>query len=622
MRPLSFLPSRFTTLFTLTIATLGAQDGAAIYKQHCAGCHDAPGTRVPPLSALRAMDAPSILRSLETGLMKTQGAALTVGERYAVVGYLAAPVAKDCRSSALLGFLQRSGTTIRSHRHTCILDAMGRELCQHAFSKRRLGRSGRRQCPKIEAEMGLWFGRWHCDALPAGGRGWPHFPRQPHWFGLFARSTQRLYPVVLSSRRTRAHWHRLRLRRLLAPRAVYFGDVKGNVYAVDAATGKQLWKAHPEDHFAAIITGAPQLHNDVLYVPVASYEEALAPSPGYSCCTFRGSVSAFDAATGKRLWKTYTIAEAPHPTEKSEAGSQLQGPSGASVWSTPTFDEKPNVIYVATGDNYSDPPTKTSDAVLALDAKNGQMLWSRQLTAGDVYNNGCATPARTNCPEHHGEDSDFGQPPILVSLANGHRVLVLGQKSGIVHALDPDRQGEILWQTRVGQGGPLGGTLWGSAADTENVYAAVSDLQITVAPDSSAPQGYSLGVDPNHGGGLFALKLSTGEKVWSAKPSSCDARKHCSPAQSAAVTAIPGVVFSGSVDGHLRAYAARTGEIMWDVDTGREYETVNGQKARGGSIDGAAGPVLAGGMLYVNSGYGQWGGAPGNVFLAFSVDGK
>jgi polyvinyl alcohol dehydrogenase (cytochrome) len=394
--------------------------------------------------------------------------------------------------------------------------------------------------------------------------------------------------------------------------AIYFGDAKGNAYGVDAAAGKLLWKVHVDSHFASLITGAPQLHHGVLYVPVSSYEEALAPAPSYQCCTFRGSVVALDAARGQRKWQSYTIPQTPQPTEKSKAGTQLYGPSGAGVWSAPTFDEKLNRLYVATGDNYSDPSTTTSDAVLAFDADTGKLLWSKQLTSNDIYNLGSNSKGR---------DFDFGQPPILVSLPNGRRALVVGQKSGMAHGLDPDRSGEILWQTRVGKGGALGGIQWGSAADPENMYVAVSDISLTGVADKTAPHGYRLELDPNQGGGLFALRLTTGEKVWSAKPAPCGEHKHCSPAQSAPVTAIPGVVFSGSVDGHLRAYSTATGEILWDEDTAHDYKTVNGQKANGGSLD-VTGPVIAGGMLYVNSGYGQWGGMPGNVLLAFSVGGK
>jgi polyvinyl alcohol dehydrogenase (cytochrome) len=280
-------------------------------------------------------------------------------------------------------------------------------------------------------------------------------------------------------------------------------------------------------------------------------------------------------------------------------------------------------VYVATGDNYSAPATQTSDAVLALEAKTGKILWSRQITAGDMFNNACGIPGSANCPKSPGQDFDFGQPPILASVENGRRALVIGQKSGMASALDPDKHGEVLWQKQVGKGGALGGIQWGSASDAQNMYVAVSDLHIKgIVPDKASPQGYRLQLDPNQGGGLFALRLNSGEQVWNAKPSSaCGDRKGCSPAQSQAVTAISGVVFSGSVDGHLRAYAAATGEIIWDEDTAHDYDTVNGQPARGGSLDGP-GSVIVDGMLFVNSGYGQWGGMPGNVLLAFSVDGR
>jgi polyvinyl alcohol dehydrogenase (cytochrome) len=228
---------------------------------------------------------------------------------------------------------------------------------------------------------------------------------------------------------------------------------------------------------------------------------------------------------------------------------------------------------------------------------------------------------KTNCPDSNGPDADFGQPPILVSLPNGKRALVLGQKSGVAHAIDPDQKGEVLWQRRVGKGGALGGIQWGSAADSDRVYVALSDIVFHVVTNPNAPGGTSMELDPAKGGGLFALRLQTGEQVWNAVPPGCGTRTNCSPAQSGAVSAIPGVVFSGSVDGHLRAYRSDTGEIIWDFDTAREYDAVNGVKARGGSLDGG-GPAVAGGMIYVNSGYGNYGGMPGNVLLAFSVDGK
>jgi polyvinyl alcohol dehydrogenase (cytochrome) len=294
----------------------------------------------------------------------------------------------------------------------------------------------------------------------------------------------------------------------------------------------------------------------------------------------------------------------------------MWGPSGAPIWTAPTIDPQRNVIYLTTGDNYSDPPTANSDAFLAIDRSTGKILWSRQMTEGDAYTSACRMPDKSNCPDSNGPDVDFASAPILVTLANGRRVLVAGQKSGVVHALDPDRDGAVLWSTRIGKGGTLGGVQWGSAADASNVYVALSDVgRISLSYSTSSD------IDSKAGGGMFALRLDNGERVWYTPAPECGNRARCSPAQSAAVSAIPGIAFSGSVDGHFRAYSAADGKIVWDIDTVRPYDTVNGVAARGGSLDGA-GPAIAGGMVFVNSGYGNNGGIPGNVLLAFSVDGK
>jgi polyvinyl alcohol dehydrogenase (cytochrome) len=408
--------------------------------------------------------------------------------------------------------------------------------------------------------------------------------------------------------------------------AAYFGDQHANAYALDATTGRLLWKTRVNDHPAAVTTGAPVLFSGRLYVPASSSEEVLAANPGYSCCKFRGSVTAVDAVSGKILWTSYTIPDAPKPTRTNRKGVQLYGPSGAGVWGSPTIDAAKRMIYVATGDSYSDPVARTSDAFLALDLETGKIVWSRQMTEGDAFNVACGNPAlKDSCPEANGPDYDFASSPMLVNLPNGRRALIAGQKSGIVHAIDPDQQGEVLWQTRIGHGSSLGGIQWGSATDGTNVYAALSDVGFRkVAAGTPGAQAGMLGsvvLDPRSGGGLFALKVTSGQKIWETLNTGCGDRSGCSPAQSAAVTAITGVVFSGSLDGHLRAYSASDGRIIWDVDTVRAYKTVNGVPGRGGSLDGP-GPVVAGGTLYVNSGYGFLGAIPGNVLLAFSVDGK
>ncbi|PWT81054.1 MAG: hypothetical protein C5B57_11280 [Blastocatellia bacterium] len=381
------------------------------------------------------------------------------------------------------------------------------------------------------------------------------------------------------------------------------------MYAVDAATGKLLWRSSVDKHPSARITGAPALYRGRLYVPVASLEELTGSLPDYECCSFRGSVVALETTTGKQIWKTFTITEEPLPRGPNKKGVQRVGPSGGGIWSTPTLDVNRNTLYVTTGDNYSQPATTTSDAIMAVSMDSGKVLWSRQMTANDAWNVACFGGDATNCPEGAGPDHDFASPAILVDLPGGRRALVAGQKSGVVHAVDPDRQGEILWQVRLSEGGIFGGVEWGPAADGANVYVALSDLKSNLAV-----------VDNKVGGGVHALQLADGKHVWTADSVPCPSdRKGCSPGHSAAVTVIPGVVFSGSLDGHLRAYSTTDGRVLWDYDTAREFETANGVPGRGGAINGP-GPTIVGGMLFVNSGYGFVGQMPGNVLLAFSTE--
>jgi len=614
---------RYVSLFAVLLVAISAraQNGAAVYKAHCASCHNSAATRVPPESALRSMSFPQVLAALESGVMKTVGDSLTPQERYAVTLYLgaAAPKAVPVPQSA---FCSAKEEPFRFSSPSPSWTGWSTDVTNSRFQDSAGAGLTAADVPKLKLKWAFSLG----DQTDA--RSQPAVADGRLFFGTLGGA---VYSLDASS--GCIHWtskidggirsavvvgqtgHAMKS-------AIYFGS-GSNVYALDAATGKVLWKVRVEDYFAGLITAAPLLHRGVLYVAVASFEEALPPLPTYECCSFRGSVVALRADTGQRLWKTYTVAEAPQPTEKNKNGIQMYGPSGAGVWSTPTFDEERNVVYVATGDNYSDPATQTSDAVLAFDARTGKILWSRQMTAGDAFNNACGIPGSANCPKSPGQDFDFGQPPILVSLASGRRALVLGQKSGMVYALDPDEKGEVLWQMRVGKGGALGGVQWGSATDGQNIYVALSDLGFKgVVPDSTSAQGYRLLLDPDQGGGLFAIRLGSGKQVWSANPIfACVGRERCSPAQSQAVTVIPGIVFSGSLDGHLRAYSTATGETLWDVDTVRDYATLNGQTARGGSLDGP-GPVVADGVLYVSSGYAQFGGMPGNVLLAFSVNGK
>jgi len=393
-----------------------------------------------------------------------------------------------------------------------------------------------------------------------------------------------------------------------------FGDQGGGFYAVSAETGRLLWRARPEAHESTKLTGTPVAHEGVVYVPVASWEESRPLNPAYECCTFRGSVVAYRIADGEELFKAWLVTETPRRIGSTVDGVPMFGPSGVGTWSAPTLDRARRLLYVTTGNNYTG-QTALSDAVVAIRLDDGAVEWVRQITAGDEFNLYCRRLPE-GCP---GEDLDIGGSAILARLDDGRERLLVGQKSGLVFGLDPADRGRIVWQARVGEGGINGGVQWGMASDGERVYAAVSDLARREQPDRDAVDARPSGVDPTQGGGLTALDIATGERIWHAAPAPCPVSAPvCSPAQPAAVTAMPGAVFSGAVDGHLRAFAADDGRVLWDYDTAREFATVNGVAARGGSIDGD-GPVVANGRLYITSGYGRNGGMPGNVLLAFEL---
>ncbi len=383
------------------------------------------------------------------------------------------------------------------------------------------------------------------------------------------------------------------------------GDRKAWFYAVDANSGAELWKDKVDPHAWALVTGSPALHDGVVYVGVASFEELAGGSPTYECCTFQGSVVAYDVASGKRLWKTSTIPEPVVKTKTTTTGVQLWGPSGAAVWSQPTIDPEAGVLYVTTGDSYSAPAAATSDAIIAMDLATGAIKWHVQTYADDAFTAACVAPdADPVAKEDCGPDVDFGSSAILRRLPDGRRVLLAGQKSGMFYALDPDDRGRILWQKRLSPGGVLGGIEWGFAADTENVYVPISDVWETRST-------------PGHAGGIYAVKFADGSEVWNtpAPKPDCTHLPGCNAGQPAAATLIPGVLFSGSMDGHMRAYDPATGKVIWDYDTKREFATVNNVPAKGGSIKGA-GVTVVDGWIYFGSGYGLWG-LPGNVFLAF-----
>jgi polyvinyl alcohol dehydrogenase (cytochrome) len=594
---------------------IAQQSGAVLYVQSCAQCHDAGDqqSRVPSRSALQLMSYEHVLGTITSGSMADMAKGRTDDERKAIASFVTGRISKgpspvaaseasgNCaeRPLAFAGALERPRW-----------NGWGADLNNSRFQRAEMARLTPDQVPRLQLKWAFGFpGASAANAQPAvvggvlfvGGT-----DRKLH--ALDAKSGCTIWTYATDAP--------VRTAVTFGPIpgtdqfAVFFGDVSANAYALNATTGALVWKTKVEDHPAARVTGTPTLFSGVVYVPVSSIEEVTGSRPSYECCTFRGSVVALDGATGREIWKAYTIPEAPRPTNKNASGIQLYGPSGAAVWSSPTIDAQRQALYVATSNSYSNPPADSSDAVLAFDLKTGRMLWHRQATPNDSYVVACYGADQTNCPQDHGPDHDFGQSPVLVGLQDGRRVLAIGQKSGVVHAFDPDQEGKPLWQTRIGKGGPLGGSEWGSAADFDRIYVANSDVRFL--------RDGTRRLDPAAGGGLFALNLSDGKIMMQVPPVSCGGRDQCSPALSAAVSVIPGVVFSGGVSGFLRAYATDDARLLWEFDTARDYATVNGVSGHGGAIDGP-GPVIVDGMLYVNSGYAQWSGIAGNVLLAFEV---
>jgi len=378
--------------------------------------------------------------------------------------------------------------------------------------------------------------------------------------------------------------------------AAYFGDIRGDVYAVNAETGMLLWERQVETEPVARISGGPVLAGGWLYVPVSSMAEVVSGPLSYSCCTFRGSVVALDANTGRQIWKTHSISEPLVRWKKNRQGTQLYGPSGVSIWSSPTVDPARDALYFGTGNAYTPPPTSGSDAVMALDLKTGKRLWSVQNTPKDAWIAGCFPPeVSDNCADPAGPDYDMSSSPMLVKLPNGRQLLIAGQKSGAIFAHDPDAKGKVVWTTHleIKVTDPFGEVVWGGATDGQTVYYGLNR------------------------GGIAALNASDGQKKW-LTPLDPIAGREMHRGDNGPLTLIPGVVFSGGWDGVVRALSADDGHVIWQYDTAREFDTVDGVKAKGGSM-GAAGPMVAGGMLFVPSGYvGVQNGMPGNVLLAFA----
>ena len=421
-------------------------DGETLYGRLCANCHENGVGRAQNRAAFRDMPAERVLAAMETGSMVTMANNRTAAERRALAEFVTGkslssplvttPAAKAMCAAGDSRFDAGSGARWSGWGHT-----------SNSRFQENPGLTAA-DVPRLRLKWAFAFPgdlQSYAQATLAGGRlftgswGGKVYALDAsrgciHWYfdaGEGVRSAVTVGPVSAAAG---------------ARQAAFFGDAGAFVHALDAETGAPLWKVEVDAFPSARISGSPSLHDGRLYVPVASGEEGSAAAPAYECCRFRGSIVALDAATGRQLWKTYLVDE-PRPTGRNAAGAQRWGPSGVPVWSTPLVDTRANALYVTTGNSYSDPVTPLSDAFVALDLQNGRVLWSKQMTPSDAYTAACRLPDKTNCAASNGPDFDFGASPILVSLGDGRRAIVAGEPSGFNCRFVRDTPGcdAMLW---------------------------------------------------------------------------------------------------------------------------------------------------------------------------------
>jgi polyvinyl alcohol dehydrogenase (cytochrome) len=600
---------------------LSESTGLNLFQNTCASCHGVtPVERAPAEATIKQMPPERIYEAITTGAMKNNAANLTDADKRLLAEYMGGrkldkedvgemrnmpnacashPLVRDLNAPSWNGWSDLSNTRFQSARAAGLTAGkVSRLKLKWAFGFP--GATALYGQTIVDGSVFVSSNAGYVYSLDAG-TGCIHWSFRPQ---AVVRSGITVGSLKPGSSKI----------------AAFFGDIRGNAYALDASSGELLWKVAADNQPLARVTGNPRLYQGRLYVPLASLEEDESRSPQHICCTFRGAVTALDSETGRQIWKTYTIPQEPKLIKKNSVGVDYMGPSGAGVWTTPIVDTKRRALYFGTGNSFSEPAT-TADSIMALNMDSGKILWWKQALANDVWHGGCvqsipgrAVPPRTsqgapaagrgnqppypsdNCVDETGPDWDYAASPNLATMPDGRTVIIASPKQAVVRALDPDKNGATIWEQDIarGIGGGAGETVFGGAIDDQTVY-------------------YGLHL----GNGLVALNLTTGVEKWF-RPLQTPEAMAGHRGIVAAVSVIPGVFFAGGMDGILRAVSPVDGSPIWEFNTAQEFKTVNGVMARGGSI-GAGGPTIANGMVFVGSGYvGFQNGVPGNVLLAFA----
>ncbi|MGH1371302.1 MAG: PQQ-binding-like beta-propeller repeat protein [Cellvibrionaceae bacterium] len=601
--------------------------GKQIFDQHCAACHDNTASKAPRREALAAVSFENIMLSLEFGRMQPQAAGLNKLQKAAVSKYLAGDKQVD------ESWIQASSC---DNTEINLTEVLSGNWGLSSGNRRYLPSEKSGITPDNVESLKL---KWSF-AYPqvSDARSQPVMTKDTVFVGSKSGNV-----FALDKNSGCIKWRykadsSVRSALVLGQQAqqslLFFGDTLSTTYALNAANGELVWKQSLSLFPTSVITGSPAFYDGSLYVPISSYEIAAAGMAQYPCCRSHGAVVALDAESGEQRWVWHGTPNATLQ-EKDDKGRMRFGPSGVSVWSTPTVDAKRGLLYFGTAENLSRPATDTSDAVVAVGLEDGKLRWKYQGLKDDVWNSGCLSQG-FNCPENPGPDFDFGASIILTQNAAGDDILLAGQKSGAVFAFDPDgyqgQEGKLLWKntdTLNTVYSPNPGVHWGMAVEGQRLFVPIADSERPFPGYTPRP-------------GLYAIDINTGKNLWSSPVKrSCElsgklsenyglkamrektgeAESDCSFhfSFSAAATATDGLVFVGGLDGILRAYNSITGEVVWQTETAKAFAGVNGIAGKGGSID-VDGAVIGDGTLVIHSGYSMFGQLPGNVLLSYEVD--